>query len=61
MDSRLPRVAIFIVKRDIEIVVWFVVKGRISISSVGALHEATAFKKLIFPYKRALREAPLQV
>ena len=35
VDSTLPRVAIFIVKSDIEFFVWFVVKGRISISSVG--------------------------
>ena len=62
VDSRLPRVAFdFIVKSDIEVFVWFVVKGRISISSVGALHEAPAFKKLFVPYERALREAPLQV
>ena len=47
VDSTLPRVAFdFIVKRDIEIFVWFVVKVRISISSVGALHEAPAFKKI---------------
>ena len=36
MDSRLPRVAVFIVKSDIEFFVWCVVKGRISISFVGA-------------------------
>ena len=48
VDSRLPRGAFdFIVKSDIEIFVWSVVKGRISISSVGALHEAPAFKKLL--------------
>ena len=36
VDSTLPRVAIFIVKSDIEVFVWFVVKVRISILSVGA-------------------------
>ena len=37
VDSRLPRVSFdFIVKGDIEIFVWSVVKGRISISPVGA-------------------------
>ena len=35
VDSRLPRVAIFIVKRDIEIFVWFVAVMTIYISPVG--------------------------